>query len=76
MAMQKSWDDLRADVRAEGVAKGKAEALLTVLSVRGIAVPDAARVRILAETDLACLGRWLQSAVTTSSIDDVLGESA
>lgn len=37
--MYKSWEDARTETRADAV--------LTVLRVRGIVVPDAARKRIL-----------------------------
>jgi hypothetical protein len=36
--------------------------VLTVLRVRGIAVPDGARERILAEKDMTQLKRWLEKA--------------
>jgi predicted transposase/invertase (TIGR01784 family) len=51
-----------------------AQAVLTVLRVRGIAVPDAARERILAQRDLERLTRWLERATVVASIDDVLDE--
>ena len=38
----------RAEGRVEGRVEGEAQALLTVLQARGIAVPDTARERILA----------------------------
>src|SRR5262249_51567261 len=43
--------------RTEGRTQAQAEALLTVLRVRGVPVSDAARARILAEKDLPCLER-------------------
>jgi len=48
--------------------------VLTVLRVRGIAVPDAARERILAEKDAALLSRWHERAILAASIEDVLRE--
>jgi len=63
---------------AEGFAKGEtvanARAVLTVLRVRGIAMPDAARERILAEKDPARLERWLEKAAVAASVDEVLDE--
>ena len=57
-----------ADSGAEGYAldkaRGMAEAVLTVLAVRKIAVRDAERVRILGENDGVQLGRWITKAVT------------
>jgi hypothetical protein len=48
--------------------------VLTVLRVRGIAVPDAVRKRILAEKDSARLERWHERSILAASIDDVLDE--
>jgi hypothetical protein len=58
----------------EGRAEGAAHALLTVLGVRGIAVPDAARERILAQKDPEWLERWLTKAVLAASIGEVIDE--
>jgi hypothetical protein len=52
----------------------QANAVLTVLRVRGIAVSDAARTRILAQNDLPCLDRWLERAITAASITEVLDD--
>ena len=59
---------------AEGEAKGEARALLTVLRGRGIAVPDAARERILAQKDPERLERWLEKASVAASLEEVLDE--
>jgi hypothetical protein len=74
MAMIKSWEEGRAEARVEARTETQAEAVLTVLRVRGIAVPDTARERILAQRDLEQLKRWLEKAVVASSIAEVLGE--
>ena len=66
MAMQRSWEDARAEARASDV--------LTVLRVRGIPVPDAVRERILAQKDLERLERWLEKAIVASSIGDVVDD--
>jgi hypothetical protein len=66
MAMVKSWEEGKAETRADDV--------LAVLRVRGIAVPDAARERILAQKDLEQLKRWLAKAAVASSIGEVLGD--
>ncbi|MDC0680229.1 hypothetical protein [Sorangium atrum] len=67
---------LRAEERKEGRDEGRAEeaarAVLTALRVRGIAVPDAARGRILAEKDPEILERWHERAIVAASIADVL----
>ncbi len=77
VAMQKSWEAARAEGRTEGRAEGRAEtqanAILTVLRVRGIAVPEAARKRILAQKDLHQLERWHEKAIIATSLGDVMG---
>ena len=66
--------------RKEGLKEGHTERgagdVLTVLRVRGIVVPEAARARILAEKDHALLERWLERAVVAASVDEVIGERA
>jgi hypothetical protein len=71
MAMLKSWEEAKAEARAEM----QANAVLTVLRVRGIAVPDTARQRIVAEKDLEQLKRWLEKAVIASSIAEVIDDA-
>jgi hypothetical protein len=70
MVMQKTWED----ARTEGRAEGQANAVLTTLRVRGIAVPDAARERILAQKDLKQLERWLEKAIVATSIAEVIDD--
>lgn len=65
--MLKTWED----ARTEGGIQTRAEDILTVLRVRGIAVPDAARKRILAQNDLKQLQRWHEKAVIAGSVDDL-----
>jgi predicted transposase YdaD len=57
---------------AEGRAEGLAQALLTILAVRGVAVPEAARERILGTQDPETLDRWLLRAGTAISLEEVL----
>ncbi len=64
MAMHKTWEDARAE--------GRANAVLTVLRVRGIALPDAVREQILAERDLQRLEQWHERAIVATSIADVI----
>jgi hypothetical protein len=59
------------ELRDEGRTEGEARALLTVLRGRGIAVPDAARERILAEKDPARLERWLEKAGTSATVTEI-----
>jgi hypothetical protein len=63
-----------AQGRAEGRAEEAANAVLTVLQTRGLAVPDAARERILSQKDPERLERWLKRAVVAASISAVLDE--
>ena len=82
MNMQGTWkeagelerDEGRNEGRDEGRAEGEARALLTVLRVRGIAVPDVARGRILAEKDPARLERWIEKATIAGSLAEVLDD--
>jgi hypothetical protein len=61
-----------AQGRTEGLTEGTARALLTALRVRGIAVPDAERERILAQKDPEILERWHERAVVAASLAEVL----
>jgi len=70
MVKYKTWEESRAEGRAEI----RAASVLTVLRVRGIAVPDASHERILAEKDLEQLQRWLEKAVVAASIADVIDD--
>jgi hypothetical protein len=60
--------------RDEGRAEGEAQALLTVLRARGVAVTDLARERILAEKDPQRLERWLEKAAVAASIAEVIDD--
>ncbi len=57
-----------------GELMARAGDVLTVLRVRGLSVPDAARERILAEKDPARLERWHERAILAASVAEVLGE--
>ena len=54
--------------RTEGRIEEAARAVLTVLRVRGLVVPDADRERILSEKDPERLERWLEKAAVASSV--------
>jgi hypothetical protein len=71
VAILSTWEE----ARAEGRAEGEANALLTVLRGRGIAVSDAARERILAERDPVRIERWIERALIATSLLDVLHEA-
>ena len=63
-----------AQGRAEGRAETAARDVLTVLRARGLAVPDAARERILSQKDPERLERWLEKAAVAESVDAVIDE--
>ena len=90
VTMQSTWEKAREmgrdegrdeglrEGRDEGLREGRAEeaarAVLTVLRVRGIAVPDEARAYIMAEKAQGRLERWLEKAAVAASVVEVLGE--
>jgi hypothetical protein len=77
-AMMKGYE-YQSDFAKKYVAQGRTEEaarnLLTVLRARGIAVPDAIRERILAQTDPERLERWLEKAAVAASVAAVIDES-
>ncbi len=72
--IQGTWSDARRLGRAEGRVEEAAQAVLAVLRVRGIAVPDEARERILGQKDPERLERWHEKAIVAASVEEVLGE--
>jgi hypothetical protein len=76
MDLLNGWEVARTEGLTEGLTQGQAHAVLTVLRVRGISVPDDARERILAQKDLPCLERWHERAITATSIADVFDEAS
>jgi hypothetical protein len=59
---------------AKGEAKGMREALARVVAKRGLKLSARARARIDSEGDVERLGRWLDAAVTATSIANVFAE--
>ena len=63
---------------AQGEVKGRlaanAQAVLTVLDVRGLSVSSDLRQRILGCTDVATLDRWLRRAVVAADAQELLDE--
>ena len=82
VSMQDTWakardegrDEGRTEGRTEGETSARARDVLTVLRARGIAVPEAARERILAQKDPSLLERWLEKAVVVASVAEVIDE--
>ncbi len=60
-----------AEGHSAGLAEGKRDALLRLLARRGIALPEDARARIAACTDLAILDRWFDNALAAKAVADV-----
>jgi hypothetical protein len=76
-AMMKGYEyqsDFAKKYVAQGEATARARDVLTVLRVRGVPVPDAARERILAEKDPARLERWHERSILAASVSEVVGE--
>lgn len=61
-----------AQGRAGGKADGTAQAILAVLSTRGLEVPASVRERILGSTELATLEEWLRRAVSVGDVAELL----
>jgi hypothetical protein len=72
-AMMKGYE-YQSDFVKNCMAEARASDVLTAFSVRGIAVPEAARERILAQKDLKRLQRWLERAIIATSVAEVLDE--
>jgi len=58
---------------AEGMIRGKSEAVLEVLEGRGVSIAEPHRQRILGCTDVEQLTTWLRRAGTVGSIDELFG---
>ena len=74
-AMMKGYEyqsDFAKKYYGQGRTEEAARALLTVLRARGIAVPDAARERILGLKEAERLERWLERAAVATSLAEVL----
>lgn len=67
---------LQAAAVLAGIAEGKAAAILTVLSVRGVPVSQDARARIEACKDLAMIDRWISRAATAASTEEVFATAS
>ncbi|HEY8375161.1 MAG TPA: hypothetical protein VIK91_01675, partial [Nannocystis sp.] len=61
----------RAEGEAKGMAKGEATILLKLLQLKGFAVLEELRQRILECTDCAQLEEWAGRVLTARSLEDV-----
>ena len=68
------WTNWKQRSHDEGRVEATASAVLSVLRVRGIAVSDAARQRILAQKDPERLEHWHERAVVAGSVAEVIDE--
>lgn len=59
--------------RAEGEAKGRQDALLTLLRARGLSPSQDDEARIRACADAAKLDRWIAQAATATTVREALG---
>jgi hypothetical protein len=59
------------ELRDEGRAESRAQDILFILGRRGVDVPDAVRERITSCDDSEVLLRWLDRALTVSSVEDI-----
>lgn len=57
--------------RAAGKVAGRAEAVLTVLDARGIAVSAEQKARVLDCIDAGALDRWIRKAVTVATAEEL-----
>ncbi|REG23601.1 hypothetical protein ATI61_11671 [Archangium gephyra] len=62
--------------RRRGLKQGLAEGLLRILAARGLLMDEQARQRVLACTDVATLEKWLDRALTATTLSEVLEDPA
>lgn len=74
LEMKMKGYEYQSDFAKRYVAEGTANAVLTVLQARGLAVPDAVRERILAQRDPERLKLWLERAIVAPSVAAVLDD--
>jgi len=67
-----SLEAVRAEGEIEGEIRRLRRSILDVLAVRGVAVPEHVRARVMGTDDIAELERWFTRAVTAASADDAL----
>ena len=69
--IEKFFSDAHRRSYDRGKAEGRAEALMMILKRRGIAIIDEQQQQIAACTDLATLDRWLDRALSVTSVDEL-----
>ncbi len=77
-AVEMIFEEGRAEGKAKGKAEGKAEgeatALLKILQLRGLEVDAAAEARIRETRSLDLLDRWLERALTATTVRELLAD--
>ena len=73
MAIDTAWyrSAFSQQLRAEGRAEGRGDAVLRVLDKRGVALSEDQRARVAGCTDLDQLDEWLDRAVTATRAAEV-----
>jgi hypothetical protein len=71
-AHRRSYDQGEAKGKTEGKAEGKAEALVMILKQRGLAMSEEQQHQLVTCTDLPTLDRWLDRALSVTSLDELL----
>jgi Uma2 family endonuclease len=61
--------------RAEARAESRAEAVIVLLTARGVAIDSATRARILAERDAQRLDRWIVRAASCTEVAELFTDS-
>ncbi|MFY0572715.1 hypothetical protein ACN28E_54040 [Archangium lansingense] len=74
--LQKGLQRGLAKGREEGRLRERAEAVLRILTARGVHADEAARQRILSCTDGATLDRWFDRALNATTLSEVLNDLA
>lgn len=78
MDVYSTWEEIQAEIKQEGRVEGRIEerarSVLSVLRVRGIAVSETERARIIGEPDPERLERWHERAVTAASCAAIFDE--
>jgi hypothetical protein len=70
-----AYREFRTFFEGLGEARGEARMVLQVLTLRGFAVDDGVRERVMACTDREKLAQWLARGMTATSLADVFVET-